>query len=266
MTVKTSFKKPRMTPDGEVKFADVASHRPAPPSWLTSAEAMLTDPTVSSLRPPRIPREGLEFVSSERPRVDSTPPTTVGTWLKDLDGMRKARPASVPAPGEVSDVLRGGEPAVRRVDTLIDDLNPRADEEAVQAIEAALAEVVAERQRQLMDAEEQLLELVSVIARRVIARELSLDPSLIRGVVTEGVLALAEQDHVVVKLGDFFGEVLEQVAAAAAQIGVEAEVIVDPALGPYGCRIETRWGSVNEAVEERLSNLLASISIYPPRR
>jgi flagellar biosynthesis/type III secretory pathway protein FliH len=157
-----------------------------------------------------------------------------------------------------------GEPSERRKpDTMIDDIVPRAEEEAICAIRAAVEAAAADRTRQLLDSESQLVELALIIARRVIAREVSLDPGIVRGLVREGLNALGERDRVVVRVGTFFADVREDIERDLRGVGMGCEVVVDPALGQCGCSVETELGRVDESIEDRLATLLDGLPLGP---
>lgn len=203
------------------------------PSWLTHAKSG-SDAVIVSLRPPRLPTDlGAGFAEPEIPR----PP---------------------PAPRAVPEErrARGG-----KTDTVIDELIPRADEEAIVAIRDAVSSLVAQRKAVLEQSEKDMLGLVRVIAERVVARELSSHPSVIRDLVHEGISALASSDAIMIRIGSFFGDVRDEIEAAVRRTGVGVEVVVDPSLGLYGCRVQTQWGSVDESVESRLANVLDSLGI-----
>ncbi|MEN9581325.1 MAG: hypothetical protein RJA70_4334, partial [Pseudomonadota bacterium] len=124
----------------------------------------------------------------------------------------------------------------------------------------------SQRQHTLRTTEVEVSRLVKLISERIIARELHMDPRIIGGMVREGLGALAAGDHVTIRVGEFFAEVVPMLEVQVARAGVATTVIVDPALGQYGCRIETEWGVVDESVESRLQAMLESISIAPPPR
>lgn len=73
------------------------------------------------------------------------------------------------------------------------ELDPGAlQDAALQELRGALEQSLGLREDWLRESEEQLVELVSVIARRVIAREVRSDPGLVRALVREGLEALGE--------------------------------------------------------------------------
>lgn len=216
-------------------FEDAPRAAANAPSWLSGARAG-NDAVIVSLRPPRLPADFDGMAEPEIPRAPAVP---------------RRRPEEP-------------RPRANKSDTVIDELIPRADEEAITAIRDAVAGLVAERKAVLEQSEKDLIGLVRLIAERVLARELSSDPSLVRGLVHEGISALAASDVVTVRIGAFFDEVRDEIEAAVRRTGVGVDVIVDPMLGLYGCRVETQWGSVDESVESRLATVLESLSI-PPR-
>jgi hypothetical protein len=269
------------------------------PAWLIprADDAKLggTDYPVAPLAPPEVPSHArpalAPLLESVRPPAGSRPPSqfpaaAARTALGSL-GLSSVPPpprppsvfpsASSPsqAPGAGSPSLHPGSseasaldvaPVAGRLvrrDTLIEDLVPRAEEEAVQAIKAAIADFALERAQALQDAEKELVELVKVICRRVVLREVTLSSSVIEALVQEGLSALGRNDQVTVKLGPFFADALEHISDNLHHRGVQCSVIIDPAVGAHGCVLETALGRVDESVEARLNVLLASLDTVP---
>jgi hypothetical protein len=228
------------------------------PAWLDASTLELRDPAVVSLRPPKIPG-GLV---PEGTALESIPPSYAAndTWDLPTSGAG-AQPAA--APVSVAPAAPSVAPVAKRPDTLFDELIPRADEEAVHAIQAAVEKLVAERTDLLRESERGVVELARIIAERVIARELSLDPRIIQGLVREGLSALSASDRVRVRLGPFFQDVKSEVEASVRRTGVQVDVDIDASLGPYGCTIETEWGAVDECIEQRLKIMLERLSVLP---
>jgi flagellar assembly protein FliH len=156
-----------------------------------------------------------------------------------------------------------GSGAMRRRDTLIEDLVPRAEEEAVLAIKAAIEQFAEERARALEQSEKDLVELVKVICRRVVLREVSLSSSVVESLVQEGLSALGGGDKVHVRLGPFFSDALDHISENLRHRGIDCTVSIDPAVGAHGCTLETELGRVDESVETRLNVLLASLDTIP---
>jgi flagellar biosynthesis/type III secretory pathway protein FliH len=151
----------------------------------------------------------------------------------------------------------------RRRDTLIEDLVPRAEEEAVLAIKAAIEQFAEERAQALEQSEKELVELVKVICRRVVLREVTLSSSVVEALVQEGLSALGRKDQVTVRLGPFFADALDHISENLRHRGIQCSVVIDSGVGVHGCVLETALGRVDESVETRLNVLLASLDTVP---
>lgn len=229
------------------RFRDVSAPKKADLSWARPA----TEPDPGSLKPPRVPSMDVGAAEAEAPA--------------ELESA--ARP-SIPPPPSVAGMKTHDsgqhqlelEPPPRRRDTMVDDIVPRAEEEAFVAIREAVARAEETREQQFADAESRLVELALLVARRVIAREVSLDPSVVVGLVREGMAALGERDRLVVRVGTFFRDMRDELQEKLGGAKLRCEVIVDPSLGRAGCVVETDLGRVDESVDTRLQNLIAALS------
>lgn len=208
-------------------------------------------PVFDSVRPPApMPRPPSQFPSSLS-RPPSQFPPSLSVAPSQFPG------AYDPALNQDTGLASGVRE--RRRDTLIEDLVPRAEEEAVAAITAAITEFAAERARALEAAEKELIQLVKVICRRVVLQEVSSNPLLIEGLVQEGIEALGRNDRVTVKLGPFFADSLETISEHLRHKAIDCVVLIDPGVGKYGCQLTTELGRVDESLETRLNLLLEGL-------
>lgn len=241
----------------KVKFATVSSPRVRPPSWLPSARrgAPTLASTVKreegvSLKPPPLPSEFVDAIRQElepertarhselpprESRKPSIPPTAATPAAPPV---AEAQPAPPPVPAEPILVV---------------------DPEATAAFEHAVELLAAERSRVLQVTASQLGELATIIARRVIAHEISLNPQIVAGLVNEGLAALGAHDRVLVRVGRLFAESCASLEQRLADRGAQAEVRVDPHLSDYGCVVETELGRVDESIESRIATLLQAL-------
>lgn len=227
------------------KFQDVTPQKGKDPSWLPGRPERRPESS-ASLRPPRLPSE---FVEAVRHEVDqeyiarrrSLP--VEAARRSELPGA-SARPPAAPAqPAQVAVAL----PA------------PVVDPALVHAFEHAIVMLAHERERLLSDAAGELAELAVLIARRVIGRELSIEPRVVQTLVREGIQALGQHDRVLVRIGKAFDAARAHVEQDLKDSGKRFEVRVDPALEDYGCVVETELGRVDESVESRLETLLQAL-------
>ncbi len=236
----------------KVKFATVSSPRVRPPSWLPSARRGAPTPAQTvkreegvSLKPPPLPSE---FVDAIRQELDPER-SARGSELPP----RKASippPAAAPAPpieAQPAPVAAPAEPILI------------VDPEATAAFEHAVELLASERSRVLQVTASQLGELATIIARRVIAHEISLNPQIVAGLVQEGLSALGAHDRVLVRVGRLFAESCGSLEQRLADRGAQAEVRVDESLPDYGCVVETELGRVDESIESRIATLLQAL-------
>jgi Flagellar assembly protein FliH len=225
----------------KVTFARVTNPRVRAPSWMPAARprgAMRKEEPLPSLRPPPLPSEFVDAIRQELeppsrpPRASEMPP----------------RMPSMPAPAPLP-VIQAEPGPVQLI----------VDPEATHAFEEAIELLVAERSRVLEQTASQLGELATIIARRVIAHEISLNPNIVAGLVNEGLAALGAHDRVLVRVGSAFDEARANLERRLADRGAHAEVRLDPSLSEYGCLVETELGRVDESIESRIATLLQAL-------
>ena len=105
----------------------------------------------------------------------------------------------------------------------------------------------------------QLAELATLIARRVIAHELSVSPEIVEDLVRKGLDALGEHDRMSIRIGSDFGAAIEPMKQRLSSNGQNVAVRVDPALSDFACVVETELGVVDESIEARLTSLLQAL-------
>src|SRR6185436_18326163 len=165
------------------KFAQVPANARKNPSWLPSSQRSNGRRESPSLKPPRLPSEFVDAVRQElgeMPAQERRPqrPSEIAQ-----------RPPSMPPAG-----FSAVEP--RPLTVAPAPLGPLVDPELSHAFEEAVELLAGERQRVFEQTASQLAELAAVIARRVIAREISLHPELVCDLVREGLEALGKHDRV----------------------------------------------------------------------
>ena len=223
----------------KVTFARVSNPRSRAPSWMPAARGRvpaIRKEELASLRPPPLPSEFVDAIRQElEPERSSRPPRA---------SEMPPRMPSMPAPGAIPQFANDG--PVQLV----------VDPEATHAFEEAIELLVAERSRVLEQTASQLGELATIIARRVIAHEISLNPNIVSGLVHEGLAALGAHDRVLVRVGRAFAEASANLQRRLADRGAHAEVRVDDSLSEYACLVETELGRVDESIEARIATLL----------
>jgi flagellar biosynthesis/type III secretory pathway protein FliH len=134
-----------------------------------------------------------------------------------------------------------------------------ADPALERAFRTAIEEMAKTRAQVLEAAAGQLAALAAIIARRVIARELTLAPAILEDLVREALEALSDQDRIRVRVGRGFQGAVDGLERQLALRGNEFRIFVEDGLADYDCVVETELGQVDESVEKRLEKLLAAL-------
>jgi hypothetical protein len=234
------------------KFAQVPSTARRQPSWLPSAQKAKRESP--SLKPPRLPAEFVDAVRQELGEM----PQQERRSLRPSEVAQPSAPAAAPRPPTMPppDLFAAVEPnPITSAPLAI----PTVDPELSHAFEEAVELLAHERQRVFEQTASQLAELAAVIARRVIAREISLHPELVFDLVREGLEALGKHDRVLVRLGQGFESQRTALEQRLVDRGSRAEVRVEAQLPDHACLVETDLGQVDESVETRLATLLHAL-------
>jgi flagellar assembly protein FliH len=117
-----------------------------------------------------------------------------------------------------------------------------------------LEEVTALRAEMIRQTEHQFVRLALAVARRLVLREITLDPDLLIAIARVAMDRLGEMANVTVRLNP------EDFAATAAVrerewTGSQVTVVADARLPRGGCRIESDFGAVDAGVEAQLQEL-----------
>lgn len=227
------------------KFAQVPTTARRQPSWLPSSQRQRRESP--SLKPPRLPAE---FVDAVRQELGEMPAQERRSLRPSEAVAAPPRPPTMPPP----DQFPALEPnPITSVPAAV------LDPELTHAFEEAVDLLTHERQRVFEQTASQLAELAAVIARRVIAREISLHPALVFDLVREGLEALGKHDRVLVRLGQGFESQRATLEQRLMDRGSRAEVRIEPQLPEHACLVETELGQVDESVETRLATLLHAL-------
>lgn len=132
-----------------------------------------------------------------------------------------------------------------------------AIDEKLARLESVMAELVAPIERHQDELESALVNLATVLARAVIHRELSLDSSQIRQVVTDAVNSLpSTRENVRIRINPSDQEWVSEVAT---RLDAEVSVITDESILAGGCKVETRHSLVDYTVEKRFQKAVQAM-------
>ena len=107
---------------------------------------------------------------------------------------------------------------------------------------------------------QQMLDLVTTMARQVIRRELRADPGQVIGVVRECIKALPiAARKVFIHLHPEDAELVLNAFSIDDNMEQGWKIIVDPLLTRGGCRIEAEHSTIDASVEQQLNRVIANL-------
>lgn len=135
-------------------------------------------------------------------------------------------------------------------------------EKVSEAMAQALLATGAVRSQLMHEAEEDLLKLSVMIARKVMMRELSTDPGLIANLVHGAIELAADEGEIVVRLNPEEYQVVAYSPQFQALTRDRKRIVLreDPALGPAACVVETVRGNIDAGFDAQLEEIMRRLS------
>ena len=162
--------------------------------------------------------------------------------LAELDRLRQAETADARHKGVEEGLRRAREEAGAEVQKAFDQ------------VARALQDLASLKRTLRQQAEQELIKLSLAVARRILYRELSTDPSSIEGIVHAALQKLQHREASRVRV---YPAAFSAVRAALDRIGSRAgiEVIADPGLETGAILFETSFGELDASIETQLQEI-----------
>lgn len=148
----------------------------------------------------------------------------------------------------------GMEVALRNVEAMVG----QQLESVLPAIRDAVGEIRDAKQAWLARWESGAVRLATAIAERIIHRELERRPEITLELVRESLELASGNSHVCIRLnpGDhkMLGGQVRKLAKEMLPLG-EVELTADPEITKGGCRVETRFGVIDQQIESQLKRI-----------
>jgi flagellar biosynthesis/type III secretory pathway protein FliH len=126
------------------------------------------------------------------------------------------------------------------------------------ALGQAVVEIRQAKQAWLTHWEKSAVHVAAAIAQRLVRRELSRSPQIALSLVREALELAAGSSHVRLHLNaadhDAMRPQIDALLHELAGLG-DAEVVADPQIAPGGCRVETRFGVIDQQLETQLARI-----------
>lgn len=126
------------------------------------------------------------------------------------------------------------------------------------ALKKAIAEIEQAKHDWLQEWEQRAIHVAAAMARRVIRRELSVQPEINLTFIREALELAAGNPEIRILLNPEDQQVLGRQAKLLVDELVQsgtAEIVASAEISPGGCRVETQFGEIDQQIETQLARL-----------
>ncbi len=127
-----------------------------------------------------------------------------------------------------------------------------------------LRSLEAEIERHVLNLEKPLLSLVKMMAEKVIHREISLGPEVLKNCLQEALQYVVEQSRVRLHLHpediEYMDEIVQELAKEFSRLK-DFELVPDESLSRGGCLLETDFGLVDATYERKWREILQKLEL-----
>jgi len=157
----------------------------------------------------------------------------------------------------------GKQAAQKAVEKIVDEKIQKQMATLLPALNKVVESISHAKHNWLHHWEKTAVHVAAAIASRVIRREVSKSPEITVALVKEALELAAGSAEIQVRLNPTDHAALEgevkTIAASLTRLG-KANIVADPQISPGGCRVDTRFGSIDQQFESQLSRIEQELS------
>jgi flagellar assembly protein FliH len=131
------------------------------------------------------------------------------------------------------------------------------------ALESLIAQLNDAKADWLRRWEESALAVASAIAKRIVRRELEHEPEIALEWISDALRLAAGSSSIKLYLNptdhEHLGTQVERLAKSMCQLAA-TDIASDPAITPGGCRVETKFGQIDQQIEAQLSRVQVELN------
>jgi flagellar assembly protein FliH len=129
----------------------------------------------------------------------------------------------------------------------------------IEKLETILAELVTLREKLIKESEPQLVELAVSIAKKIILKELTLNPEEIVKITKEALMKIERVGQITIKITPSLYDLFNKLKPELLSIHPDIIFDVDPSISKYGSVVMGPFEDVLTDVDEQLRNLIKDI-------
>ncbi len=229
---------PSSTPTGSFAWGDHADVGTLDPLGIWQAAESVWGAPATDLRPPPPPAAPPDEEQPDATDQPAEPPAPTAEQQAHFAALERDAFTKGYAQGERAGLEAGSERA----------------EAMLRRLAATLEELSSLRDQMMRQAERRLVELSLAIARRILQREVSVDPELAAALAHVALERLGSTAPAVIRLHpDDYTTVTAQ--DRDLWDGRAVKVVPDPAIARGGCRVESEFGYIDASVDAQMDEM-----------
>jgi flagellar biosynthesis/type III secretory pathway protein FliH len=154
--------------------------------------------------------------------------------------------------------IAGRKAAESAIARILDEKVAKRMETLLPAMEQVVAQLNDAKGELLQQWEQSAIRVITAISHRVIRRELTREPKIALELVAESLrLATGSSDitlHVNPTDYENMGTQIDELSKALCGLA-PSQIVADPEISPGGCRVETKFGAIDQQIESQLRRI-----------
>ncbi|MEX0610834.1 MAG: FliH/SctL family protein [Pirellulales bacterium] len=152
----------------------------------------------------------------------------------------------------------GRKAAEAAVERILDEKVARRMDTLVPALEQLVRQINDARGELQVHWERSMIKVSTAIAERIIRRELAREPQITLDLIAETLRLAAGTAEITLRVNptdhENMGSQINRLAATLCQLAPSA-IVPDPSISTGGCRIETKFGEIDQQIESQLRRI-----------
>jgi flagellar biosynthesis/type III secretory pathway protein FliH len=164
---------------------------------------------------------------------------------------------------EAERIRRQAEAAGRKaaevaVDRMLEEKIAKRMDTLLPALERTAAQLDDAKGELLRQWEAAAIRVATAIAQRIIHRELAREPVIALDIIAETLRLAAGAGEISVQVNasdyEHLGDQIDRLAGTICHVA-PAQIVADPEISPGGCRVTTKFGSIDQQIETQLRRI-----------
>jgi flagellar assembly protein FliH len=154
--------------------------------------------------------------------------------------------------------IAGRQAAEAAAERVLDDKVGKRMQTLLPALELLVREINAAKGELLAHWEQSAVKVSSAIAARIIRRELAHEPQITLELVAESLRMATGMTEITLHVNpadyENLGTQINRLADTLSQL-TPNDIVADPSISPGGCRVETKFGQIDQRIESQLKRI-----------